>query len=301
MVYYNPKNWFGLIFQFHKSDTFRQMFWVLLVMALYSAIIVYLELNFSEWFGFKSTVQVHSLLGFVIGLFLVFRTNTAYERWWEGRKQWGSLVNVSRNFSIKLKAALSADSKEDYSFFRKLISDYAFAMKEHLRQGVKADEMQDEQIKEMVLQGAFHIPNQIASKMYSRLASLRKEERLTLEQYLTLDLELREFANTVGACERIRNTPIPYSYSLFIKKFIFVYTLTMPFGLVFDFNYWTIPIVCFVLYVFGSIELLAEEIEDPFGKDTNDLPTDDIAARIKLNMEEIFGPNEFELSNHGSD
>jgi putative membrane protein len=289
MVYYNPKNWFGLIFQFHKSDTFRQMFWVLMAMAVYSGIVVYLELNFVEWFGFKSTVQIHSLLGFVIGLFLVFRTNTAYERWSEGRKQWGSLVNASRNFSLKLSAHLAPEALEDRRYFADMIGDYAFAMKEHLRQGVIPEEMLCDENKKLASEAEIHIPNHIAQQLYAKLIDMRKKELISSDQYLSIDLELREFTNAIGACERIRNTPIPYSYSLFIKKFIFIYTLTMPFGLVYDFNYWTIPIVCFVLYVFGSIELLAEEIEDPFGRDANDLPTDDISNRIRLGIKELYG------------
>ena len=83
MAKYNPKDWFGLIFEFHKSDTLRKLIYVLLVYGLYAGAIVYLELHYTN---FKSTISIHSLLGFVIGLLLVFRTNTAYDRWWEGRK-----------------------------------------------------------------------------------------------------------------------------------------------------------------------------------------------------------------------
>jgi putative membrane protein len=91
---------------------------------------------------------------------------------------------------------------------------------------------------------------------------------------------LTAFTDIRGACERIRNSPIPYSYSLFIKKFIFVYIVSMPFCFADSFGYWTVPFVCFVFYVLGSLELIAEEIENPFGEDANDLPTDRIAADI---------------------
>ena len=83
MSKYNPKDWFGLIFEFHKSDTLRKLIYILLVYGLFAAVIVYIELHYTN---FKSTISIHSLLGFVIGLLLVFRTNTAYDRWWEGRK-----------------------------------------------------------------------------------------------------------------------------------------------------------------------------------------------------------------------
>jgi surface protein len=137
-------------------------------------------------------------------------------------------------------------------------------------------------------QGMFYRAPAFAQQMYWKLQDQFNKGNLTGEQMLMLDKELKGLTDTLGACERIRKTPIPYSYSLFLKKFIFAYTITMPFGMASDFKYWTVPIVTFILYVFSSIELLAEEIENPFGDDTNDLPTDDIAVTIKNNVHEIF-------------
>ena len=131
MIKYNPKDWYGLIFEFHKSDTLRTLFKTLLIFSIYSLVVIYLELHFTN---FKSTITVHSLLGFVLGLLLVFRTNTAYERWWEGRKQWGILVNNSRNLSSKITSIL--DEKEDeneLNIFKNLLINFPFACKNHLR------------------------------------------------------------------------------------------------------------------------------------------------------------------------
>src|SRR6478735_4061903 len=106
MVYYNPRHWFGLIFKFHKSDTFRKLFWIMLCVGIYAWFVAFLEIEIWNM-KFKSITIVHSLLGFVLSMLLVFRTNTAYDRWWEGRKAWGSLVNNSRNLALKLNAMLS--------------------------------------------------------------------------------------------------------------------------------------------------------------------------------------------------
>jgi ion channel-forming bestrophin family protein len=286
MVKYNPKDWFGLIFQFHKSDTFRQMFWVLLLFAGYTGVIVYLELHFLNKLEVKSTIQIHSLLGFVLALLLVFRTNSAYDRWWEGRKLWGALVNNSRNFSLKLNAILTSDTHKAY--WSRMIINYAYAMKEHLRNGVKAEEIDVSDNPQLLKSN--HVPNMIAADMYTELNALYMTKTISGHQLFLLDKELKEFTDIVGACERIKKTPIPYSYSLFLKKFIFMYTITLPFGLVFDYGYWTIPIVTLILYVLGSIELIGEEIEDPFGLEPNDLPTDELSATIKKNVQEIFAP-----------
>jgi len=289
MIRYDPKSWFGLIFKFHKSDTFQQMFWVLIAFAVFTGVVVYIELAYKEYFSFKSTTAIHSLLGFVIGLLLVFRTNTAYERWWEGRKQWGALVNSSRNFALKLNAILPPELKEERRFFNTLIIDFVFALKEHLRKGVKFEELDGDGIENWdKIKSAVHVPNAIISEVQKKVQKLYSSSVITGDQLINLDKEMKDLIDILGACERIRNTPIPYSYSLFLKKFIFAYTVTMPLGLVFDFQYWSIPIVTFVLYVFGSLELIAEEIEDPFGVDANDLPTDDLARKIKANVTEIF-------------
>ena len=106
MVDYNPKDWFSLIFKFHKSDTFRKLFILMICVAIYSAIIVYIE---EEHYPVKSSNVAHSLLGFVISLLLVFRTNTAYDRWWEGRRQFGALLNSSRSLALKLAVLLKDD------------------------------------------------------------------------------------------------------------------------------------------------------------------------------------------------
>lgn len=289
MIQYNPREWFSLIFRFHKSDTFRQMFWVMVVFALATGGIVYAELHFQQLHVFSNSIQIHSLLGFVISLLLVFRTNSAYDRWWEGRKQWGALVNNCRNAAIKVNAILPQDSKEERQYFRKLIPAYVFAMKEHLRDGVKKDQLKVEGLITTEEMEKFkHTPNLIASKIYNKTHELYKNNQISGDQLITIDKELKSLTDIIGACERIKNTPIPFSYNLFLKKFIFVYTLTLPFGLAHDFHYWTIPIATFTLYIFGSLELLAEEIEDPFGLDSNDLPTDQLSEKIEENVQEII-------------
>jgi putative membrane protein len=285
MIDYNPKNWFTLIFQFHKSDTFRKMGWILLIFAIYTCLVVYLELYFKDVLQFKSTMQVHSLLGFVLALLLVFRTNSAYDRWWEGRKLWGALVNNSRNLALKINAVTT--NSEEKEFWKISITNYVFAMKEHLRDGVILEELPLGNNSDLIKK-AEHIPNFIAGEMYKRLHSLYKEQVISGDQLITLDKELKSFTDIIGGCERIKKTPIPYSYSLFLKKFVFLYAITIPFGMVYDFKYWTIPIATVILYVLGSIELIAEEIEAPFGSDANDLPTDSLALTISNNVKEIL-------------
>jgi putative membrane protein len=134
-----------------------------------------------------------------------------------------------------------------------------------------------------------HRPNMIASLMYRRVNELYQQKRITGDQLINLDKELKDFIDLMGACERIKNTPIPYSYSMYIKKFIFIYVITLPFAFVTISGYMTIPIVMVIAYVILSVELIAEEIEDPFGRDINDLPTDELTGKIRDNVKEILG------------
>jgi putative membrane protein len=257
-------------------------------MIIYTAILTFLIEDYFE-LDFHSTTVVHSLLGIVLGLFLVFRVNSAYDRWYEGRKLWGLLLNNSRNLASKLNAMISVENKKDREFFQQMIPAFAFALKEHLRKGVKIKHLgiSDKEINKQ-LENKEHIPNAITSILYQRLNQLLADGKLTPNQFLVLDKEMKEFSDILGGCERIKNTPIPYSYSMFIKKFIFTYTVTLPLAFISEFHYITIPIVIFVFFILVSVELIAEEIEEPFGGDTNDLPTGELTEKIEKNVKELF-------------
>ena len=287
MIAYNPKDWLKLIFIFHKSDTFRMLLPALIIAAAYSTLLTYLSIEV-HYLEFKSTTVIHSLLGFVISMLLVFRTNTAYDRWWEGRKLWGELVNSSRNFALKINTMIPSEAKNEKDNLNILIGNFPFVLKEHLRGRFKAVEFEtNKTITIEDLNKVNHKPNALIWAIEKEVMQAYKNKNVTNEQLLLLNDELKTMANVCGACERIKNTPIPYSYSMFLKKFIFAYVFTMPLGFVYDFKYWTAPIVVFIFYAFASIELIAEEIEDPFGTDANDLPLDAIALTIRTNVKEI--------------
>lgn len=287
MIKYNPKTWFRHIFTIRKSDTIFMLWKELIYIALFTFGLAYFELNhMGNITVYSELLQVYSLIGFVLSLLLVFRTNTAYDRWWEGRKKWGELVNNTRNLAVKI--AVICPDEESKSFFSRMIPNYAFAMKEHLREGVILDELNLTDEERRALQHVDHVPNIISKWIYNKLHELKKNTHISEEEMLMIDINLKSFADIIGACERIKNTPIPFSYSIFLKKFIFIYVATIPLALVVDFKYWSILIVVFIFYVLVSMEILAEEIEDPFGLDDNDLPTDDLCAKIKDNVEEIF-------------
>jgi len=232
---------------------------------------------------------MHTLLGFAISMLLVFRTNTAYDRWWEGRKLWGALVNNSRNLAIRLQAILPAEEKAMRDYFRQAIPLFADVLRRHLQKETTRLQLDEAPHPELPdLHTATHLPNKVAGGILEKIYQLRKEGKISPEELISLNNEMQSFSDVCGACERIKNTPIPYSYSSFIKKFIFIYVMTLPFGFAFNLGYYSIPVVTFIFYVLASLELIAEEIEDPFGKDNNDLPMQMIADNIRRNVREIM-------------
>lgn len=299
MIEYDNRVWFRHILNFHRTDTFRILFWEMVIVAAYTAVVAAFEIHLlrelrvgalgdSVEKALKDTTIMHSILGFVLSLLVVFRTNTAYDRWWEGRKLWGALVNNTRNLAVKMNAFLPAECTAQREFFKTMIGNFPTALKEHLRGGINLDELENmDSFKDRVV-GREHVPNLMIQDMYRQTKSCHDAGHLTGDELIIVDRELKSFFDIMGACERIKNTPIPFSYSIFLKKFIFFYVLTLPIGFVAYFEFWAIPISVFVFYVLVSLEIIAEEIEMPFGVDPNDLPTQGLSDMIRRNVNEIF-------------
>lgn len=284
MIKYNPKIWLTHIFKFYKSDTLKILLPEIVLMGAYTAGICFIELRYSENLSyFKNAISMHTMVGFVLSLLLVFRTNTAYDRWWEGRKLWGQLVNTSRNAAIKSQNIIKNNPSREK--IKKYIAAFPVILKDHL-----LNRTSDEHINDIIErnENLVHNPSFLVNKIYAILDEQLKNKEITGEQYLVLDKEFSQLLEITGACERIKNTPIPFSYSIFIKKFIFIYCFTLPIGLVPDFYYWAVPFSMFIFYVLVSIEILAEEVEDPFGSDENDLPMEEFTDKIKANVNEIM-------------
>lgn len=283
MISYNPKQWFALIFRFNRAETLRELWPLMICVSLYAGTVTFVlidVLKLQDTNIMHKVIYIHQTIGFVFSLLLAFRINSAYDRWWEGRKIWGSLTNNSRNFAIKLRHLV--DEKE-FAFFAYAIPRYARTLRDHLRDHYVAEDQEF-----FIIDPKLHVPNQVASELIKNVYRLNKQGQINPEQLVSITAEITSFTDICGACERIKKTPIPFSYSVFIKKFIFTYIMTLPFTWAFDLKYFIMPIIAFILFVFASIELIAEEIEDPFGYDANDLPIDTICEGIEKHVGEIF-------------
>ncbi|MTI23233.1 hypothetical protein E1176_19550 [Fulvivirga sp. RKSG066] len=287
IVYESNKNWFRDIWHLTTSWTIRKIIYGVLIIGGYT-LAVCLTLDYTTYEP-RLHSSVFSLLGIVLSILLVFRTNTAYDRWWEGRKQWGALVNNCRNLSVMLHATLPKEDDESRSFYAKHIANFCIALKDHLRAGATTDNLvllSDEEKAE--LNKKKHKPNHISFWIYNRMQQTYQTGTFDEADFINLKPQHQALLDILGACERILKTPIPYSYAVYIKIYITIYGLMLPFGLYNDFGLYTIPIVMFIFFAMIGIELMAQEIEEPFGLDCNDLSTADMAHNIKNNVFEIF-------------
>ncbi|MCB0737126.1 MAG: bestrophin family protein [Bacteroidetes bacterium] len=290
MIFYKTnKNFFGDITHLAKSWTMTRVVRSVLMVGLFStAVCVPLEiLDWNQYIGMDLTV--FSMIGIIMSILLAFRTNTAYDRWWEGRKQWGALVNHCRNLAITTNVTLDKENHADRHQMAVYISNFCIAFKEHLREGTKTEELiYLSESDKAEYANKSHVPNHISMQMHQLVEDVHRRKEITPEDHLNYKPHLQALLDILGACERIKKTPIPFSYAVYIKILITGYTLLMPFILSETLGLWTIPVVMFVFFAFIGIELMAEEIEDPFGLDCNDLPTGTIAHTIKENVFEIL-------------
>jgi putative membrane protein len=268
---------------FHHQSINRRLWVKVFGLGLYSSLAVYKEFSLLEQFG-DVPINIHALLGVVLSVLLVFRTNTAYDRWWEGRKLWGQLLNDSRNLVIKVKHLVKVDSDEKWQFAH-LVSSFAYALKEHLREPVKLQSLPG---FEKSAANPRHVPAHLISLLYDRLSTWKEQGKLDGFTALLLDRQAAAFADILGGCERIRNTPLVSSYRTYVRQCLFLYLFTLPWGLVHEFSYWTIPVTMIVSYFMLGLEMIARAVEEPFGTDPDDLPLDEICDRNEATLTEIM-------------
>jgi ion channel-forming bestrophin family protein len=229
----------------------------------------------------------------VLGLLLVFRTNTAYERFWEGRKCWGTLVNTVRNLARQIWIGVAEQSPEDRQnkiAALRLLAAFAVATKLHLRQEPVSSELEPlmPRSQYLKLQSMNNPPLEVAFWIGDYLQEQHTLGQLNAYQLANLHRLLDELVNALGGCERILKTPMPLAYAIHLKQLLLIYCLLLPFPLVSEIGWLTGPIVALISFTLFGIEEIGIEIENPFGRDPNDLPLDAICHTMLRNIEDLI-------------
>jgi putative membrane protein len=286
MIVRSRKNWWTLLFVW-RGSMMKQMLPQLIIVAALSVVAVWTEGSL-----FKHKVPLNAtpftLVGVALALFLGFRNSSAYDRWWEGRKLWGALVNTMR--TLTRQALTMTGEAQDKRVFLDMLVAFTYAMRDQLRGDTFA-------------RSAELLPSALAAEVdrarYKPFIILRAMGEWVSERYRegamgeitmsAIDRNLVELSNILGGCERIAATPVPFGYSVMIHRVTYFYVALLPFGLV-DAIEWMTPAVSIIMaYSFIALDSLAAELEMPFNRDENDLALDAISLNIELSIREMSG------------
>jgi len=223
-------------------------------------------------------------LSFAMALIIAFRVNRAYERWWEARTLWGTLVNVSRNLAIKIRE-LHHPSVDDCESARNLIIAFCVGLKDHLHGDLDLNTLPGFETEKATPE---HVPSYIVRKLYCLFEKWKSEGKLSDEQLWVLDTEARMLLEVCGSCERIKDTPMSVSWRSFTWQCIVVYLLVLPWGLVDDFGAWTTPLTILVAYFVIAGEGIARCVEEPFGLHEDHLDLESICHGINRSVSEVL-------------
>jgi len=282
MTGYDPRQWTSHLLDIEGSMVREILFRVIASFFWATIIVVLFHLGPGCCQNMAIPATVHSLIGTALGLLLVFRTNSSYDRFWEGRKQWGGIVNECRNLTRQTSEWLSADQ----SLMREIISltiAFPFAVMQRLHKTVSlgtplSDVPQSDVAR---IEASKHAPLAIANLITSRILSARERGLIDSLQLNSLDHNIELLIDYCGACERIHSTPLPFAYAVHLRRVLIVYCFTLPFALVKDFGWATIPATLLTSYILFGVEEIGVEIEDPFGFTTNDLPIQNYCQGIE--------------------
>ncbi|WP_188562473.1 bestrophin family protein [Hymenobacter frigidus] len=289
MIIYKSTDWWEALRHLRSSGVIRLLLKRVLLVGLYATAVTAFVIRFDRM-NIQVDKEFFSFMGIMLSLLLVFRTNTAYDRFYEGRRLWGQLVNDCRNLAVLLHARLPATDYANRNYLAKLLANFPIALDGHLRKGVRFEKLEEVEAGFIErLRGASHVPSRLSALLQEFYERLLREEIILPAHLITIQRHHETLLDVAGACERIKSTPIPFSYSYFIKGFISVFILIMPFNLLDTYQYLTVPVTMFGAYALLGVEMIGDEIEDPFGKDSNDLPLTLISNRIRANVYEILG------------
>jgi putative membrane protein len=288
MIQRKNENWFRMLFVWQGS-VLPKILPRLTLLFILSVGIVFFN---GEFFNHKIPLNPapFTLFGIALALFLGFRNNASYERFWEGRKLWGALLNDSRSLGRKCITLSNypIQSKQTTTFINYLIA-FTYALKHQLRFTDATTDMEKWLPAELAenIKSAKYKPVVIMKAMAQWVQSAKEEQNIDSIIQTSFDESFSKLSDIIGGCERIASTPIPYTYKVMLHRTVYIYCFLLPFGFV-DSLGWMTPIVTtFIAYTFVALEAIADEIEEPFGTDPNDLPLNAMCKTIENTLLEI--------------
>jgi len=277
MIDYPRGRWVPLTLAWRGTVLPRTLGWVVVLAGLAAGLQV-----LAEQFTYHITLPplAHNLIGVALGLLLVFRTNASYERYWDGRRQWGGIVNASRNLVRAFASYLPEFAPE----MARLAAAFPLALKQRLRGNRDLTELPE------ALRFEGNTPLLVTRAMSRWIAGHHASGALTGEAARALEGYVAQLVDHQGACERILRTPIPFAYVVHIRQMLLLYLLSLPYVLVPTLGWLAPAAVAFITMGLLGIEEIGVEIEEPFGTDPNDLPIEAMCSTIERDVKALVAP-----------
>ncbi|CAG5072026.1 hypothetical protein DYBT9623_03965 [Dyadobacter sp. CECT 9623] len=263
------------------------------VVTAYATAVFYL-FSYQNWHFLSFPISIITILGTALSLLLGFRTNSAYDRWWEGRKVWGEIVNDSRTLVRQCSAFIKAERAEKdeiISNIAHLQIAWCYALTNSLRKSkvlVYAD-LHLTQVEHDYVADQDNIPNGILNLIQFKISELHQQGKIETLLYQNIDQTLGRLCDSMGKCERIKNTVFPTQYSFFVLLVIFIFTLILPMGLVESIGRIAIPVTFIISFLFFYVEWIAYILQNPFENGPNDIPMTSLSRTIEINLLQLIG------------
>ena len=284
MIDYDPHLWRSHLLDI-KGSMVQQIFYRVLVCVVWAALVVWVD---RILIPLAISDRAHVLIGVALGLLLVFRTNASYDRFWEGRRMWGGIINESRNL-LRSGSLWFAKAPDLLRHLAGWTIAFAWASMHALRGnkglGPAVEWLPPAEVEEAVK--GKNPPVLVARRMAEQLVKAQQRGLISDHVLMMLDQNIQLLVDYYGACERIHKTPLPFAYVVHLRRALIFYCATLPFALVRDFGWWSVLVTLFVSYIMLGIEEIGVEIEDPFAGDDNDLPLERFCRTIERDLTEL--------------
>ena len=276
-----------------RGSILQQIYKQLIVIALLSSLVVGVQFVYPDTFPSYNSAPF-TLLGVALSLFLGFRNNASYDRWWEARQQWGQLSVDARSLARQVTSFMDVDTEAGTQTQKRLIFltiAFAHALRHQLRQTSPWEDIDRYVDPEhhAALREAQNPPEYLLRLMGKKIGYARKAQLLSEFQVQNVDERITSMTGVLAACERIQNTPLPFAFTLLVHRTTYLYCFMLPFGLIASLGAVT-PLMCTVIaYSFFGLDALSEELAEPFGLATNDLALTTMSRAIEINLLEALG------------
>lgn len=288
MITKKKTNWFRMLFEWNGS-VLPQLLPRLFILFIYSLLVVYFREDLLSY-NIYINPAIFTLFGIALAIFLGFRNTVSYDRFWEGRKLWGALLNDTRSLARQAHTLVEgSDYNKERTHFINLLTALVHSLKHQLRQTEADGDLErllpnsaDDKFKTFVFK-----PIMILKELGVWVNKAKLSGRIDSITQANFDFNLNKISDIIGGCERIASTPIPYTYSILLHRTVYIYCFLLPFGFV-ESTVWITPfVIVFIAYTFVALEAIADELEDPFGIQPNDLALEAMSEMIENTLAEI--------------